>query len=69
MAFNLGRPALFAGEETILHCRAFLAHPLGIQTDSRLVATCELLTARREKIFYFLFMASDRKFTCPFLHH
>jgi len=48
MAFNLGRPALFAGEETIRHCRGFLNHPLSVQNDSRLVATCELLTARRE---------------------
>lgn len=48
MAFNLGRPALFAGEETIRHCREFLNHPLGVANDSRLVASCELLTARRE---------------------
>ncbi|ORY32276.1 hypothetical protein BCR39DRAFT_45188 [Naematelia encephala] len=46
MAFNLGRPALFSAEETIQHAREFLTHPLSIQTDSRLVATCELLTAR-----------------------
>lgn len=47
MAFNLGRPALFAAEETLSHGRKFLDHPLAIQTDSRLVATCELLTLRR----------------------
>jgi len=46
MAFNLGRPALFAGEETIRNAREFLKHPLSIRTDSRLVATCELLSGR-----------------------
>lgn len=46
MAFNLGRPALFSAEDTIKHCREFLSHPLAIQTDSRLVAACELLTLR-----------------------
>lgn len=51
MAFNLGRPALFGGEETIRHCREFLNHPLSVQNDSRLVATCELLTLRRECVF------------------
>ena len=48
MAFNLGRPTLFAGEESIRHSRAFLSHPLSVQNDSRLVAICELLTVRRE---------------------
>lgn len=48
MAFNLGRPALFAGEETIRNCREFLKHPLAVLNDSRLVATCELLSARGE---------------------
>ncbi|BEI86267.1 hypothetical protein CcaverHIS002_0605540 [Cutaneotrichosporon cavernicola] len=46
MAFNLGRPALFAAEDTITHARRFLEHPLAIRTDSRLVATCQLLTHR-----------------------
>ncbi|WOO78184.1 Transcriptional activator of proteases prtT [Vanrija pseudolonga] len=46
MAFNLGRPALFAAEDTIKHCRWFLEHPLSIQSDVRLVSTCELLTLR-----------------------
>ncbi|KLT44131.1 hypothetical protein CC85DRAFT_283918 [Cutaneotrichosporon oleaginosum] len=46
MAFNLGRPALFAAEDTITHARRFLEHPLTIRTDSRLVATCQLLTHR-----------------------
>jgi hypothetical protein len=46
MAFNLGRPALFAAEETIRFAREFLEHPLAIATDSRLVAACELLTHR-----------------------
>ncbi|GMK57174.1 hypothetical protein CspeluHIS016_0400080 [Cutaneotrichosporon spelunceum] len=46
MAFNLGRPALFAAEDTITHARRFLDHPLAIRTDSRLVATCQLLTHR-----------------------
>lgn len=48
MAFNLGRPALFAAEETIKHCRWFLEHPMSIQTDTRLVSSCELLTLRRK---------------------
>ena len=46
MAFNLGRPALFAGEETIRNSRDFLNHPLSVRNDSRLVASCELLSAR-----------------------
>lgn len=48
MAFNLGRPTLFAGDETIRHCKEFLDHPLSIETDSRIVAACELLSARGE---------------------
>lgn len=48
MAFNLGRPALFAAEDTIKYARKFLDHPLCIRTDSRLVATCQLLTHRRK---------------------
>lgn len=48
MAFNLGRPALFAGEATVTNARRLLDHPLSIPTDSRLVATCELLTTRRK---------------------
>lgn len=48
MAFNLGRPALVAAEDTLKHCRKFLDHPLSIITDSRLVYTCELLTLRCE---------------------
>jgi hypothetical protein len=46
MAFNLGRPALFAVEDTLSHCRKFLEHPLALRIDSRLVATCELLSLR-----------------------
>ena len=46
MAFNLGRPALFAGEETIRNAREFLKHPLAVRNDSRLVAACELLSGR-----------------------
>ncbi|RXK36515.1 hypothetical protein M231_06237 [Tremella mesenterica] len=46
MAFNMGRPALFAGEETIRHSRQFLEHPLSISTDARLVSSSELLTLR-----------------------
>jgi len=52
MAFNLGRPALFAVESTLDHGRKFLQHPLSIPTDSRLVATCELLTLRRGLLFW-----------------
>jgi hypothetical protein len=46
MAFNLGRPALFGGEESIRHAREFLKHPLSLINDSRLVAACELLAKR-----------------------
>lgn len=46
MSFNLGRPALFAAEDTLSDCRRLLEHPLAIPTDSRLVAACELLTLR-----------------------
>ncbi|KAL7424794.1 hypothetical protein Q5752_000478 [Cryptotrichosporon argae] len=46
MAYNLGRPALFSANETISKSRYFLEHPLSRQNDSRLVATCELLTLR-----------------------
>ncbi|GFZ52232.1 hypothetical protein JCM24511_10005 [Saitozyma sp. JCM 24511] len=46
MAFNLGRPALFGGEESIRLAREFLKHPLSIINDSRLVAACELLAKR-----------------------
>ena len=48
MAYNFGRPAFFAGQESIAHCRRLLDHPLAIKTDSRLVAACELLTLRGE---------------------
>ena len=54
MAFNLGRPALTAGEETIRHGREFLEHPLSKQTDSRLVASCELLSARGKCRHHFI---------------
>ena len=52
MSYNFGRPAFFAGQESIAHCRRLLDHPLAVKTDSRLVAACELLTLRGE-LHYF----------------
>ena len=53
MAFNLGRPAMLGGEETIRHCRNILNHPFSVQNDSRLVAMCELLSMRRGFMRFF----------------
>ncbi|ORX36060.1 hypothetical protein BD324DRAFT_630025 [Kockovaella imperatae] len=46
MAFNLGRPCMIGGTESIQYCRELLKHPLSVQRDARLVAACELLTYR-----------------------
>ena len=47
MAFNHGRPLPIPESELVIpNTRAFLSHPLGLSTDSRLVASCELLLLR-----------------------
>ena len=46
MSFNLGRPCMIGGTESIQYCRELLKHPLSVKRDARLVAACELLTYR-----------------------
>ena len=46
MAFNLGRPCMIGGSDSIEGARELLKHPLSVKRDARLVASCELLTLR-----------------------
>jgi hypothetical protein len=47
MSYNLGRPHISFADDTLVHGRRFLNHPMANLGDCRLVATCELLTIRR----------------------
>lgn len=47
MAYNHGRPVLMTDDDTLMFARKFLEHPLSCPSDSRLVASCELLALRR----------------------
>ena len=45
MAYNHGQP-LLNGIDVSTHVQAFLNHPYALDTDSRTVASCELLYLR-----------------------
>ncbi|KAL1410526.1 hypothetical protein Q8F55_004539 [Vanrija albida] len=49
MAFNHGRPLLVGDDPSIGLGRRLLDHPLALQTDSRLVAQCELIAGRQRR--------------------
>ncbi|KAL5631787.1 hypothetical protein ACGC1H_000001 [Rhizoctonia solani] len=45
ISFGTGRPAMMKGDKSLIRARdILLKHPLAIQTDARLVSTCELMT-------------------------
>lgn len=48
MAYNHGRPLLMTDDDTLINARKLLSHPLSHLSDSRLVASCELLALRSE---------------------
>ncbi|WWD16319.1 hypothetical protein CI109_100745 [Kwoniella shandongensis] len=46
MAFNHGRPLGVHESDVLTHAHALLNHPSGLPTDSRIIASCELLMLR-----------------------
>jgi hypothetical protein len=48
MALNNGAPVLLDRGYNTFWARELLKHPLSTKLDSRIVAACELLNARRE---------------------
>ncbi|KAF9049734.1 hypothetical protein BJ165DRAFT_1341892 [Panaeolus papilionaceus] len=53
MSLGTGRPLVLRDENTILHCRVLLSHPMASPTDVRLVALVELI-AHKTQIYDFL---------------
>ena len=49
MSYNHGRPLLIPDNDILAHADALLEHPLSLPTDSRLIASCELLILRGEQ--------------------